>query len=57
MGDFNIDVKSSNSGKARLENFCDPFSLRNLVNLEIASWKTVTNWFNFNKKPLTFEGN
>ena len=31
MGNFNIDIESSNSGKDKLENFCDLFNLRNLV--------------------------
>ena len=31
MGDFNIDNKSSNSDKDKLEIFCDLFNLKNLV--------------------------
>ena len=34
MGDFNIDIKSSNSGKDMLEKFCDLFNLTNLVHWE-----------------------
>ena len=33
MGDFNIDIKSSNSDKDKL-NFCDLFNLTNLVHLK-----------------------
>ena len=33
MGDFRIDIKSSNSNKDKLENFCDLFNLTNLVDL------------------------
>ena len=28
---FNIDIKSSNSDKVKLKNFCDLFDLKNLV--------------------------
>ena len=31
MGDFNIDIKSCNPDKDKLENFCDLFNLTNLV--------------------------
>ena len=31
MGDVNIDIKSCNSDKYGLENFCDLFNLTNLV--------------------------
>ena len=34
MGDFDIDIKSSNSDKDKLENFCDLFNLTNLVHSE-----------------------
>ena len=34
MGDFNIDIKSSNSDKDKLEHFCDLFNLTNLVHSE-----------------------
>ena len=38
MGDF-IDVKSSNSDKDRLGNFCDLFNLTNLVHSETCCMK------------------
>ena len=38
MGDF-IDVKSSNSYKDRLGNFCDLFNLTNLVHSETCCMK------------------
>ena len=31
LGGFNIDIKSSNSDKDKLENFCNLFNLTNLV--------------------------
>ena len=31
MGDFNIYIKNSNSEKDKLDNFCNLFSLTNLV--------------------------
>ena len=34
MGDFNIDIKSSNSDKDKLEIFCDLFNSTNLVHSE-----------------------
>ena len=34
VGDFNIDIKSSNSDKGKLGNFCDLFNLTNLVHSE-----------------------
>ena len=39
MGDFNIDIKSSNSDKDKLENFCDLFNLTNLVDSETCFMK------------------
>ena len=39
MGDFNIDIKSSNSDKDKLENFCDLFNLTNLVHSETCFMK------------------
>ena len=45
MGDFNIDIKSSNFDKDELENFCDLFNLANLVHSEtcfIKNNKSVT---------------
>ena len=37
--DFNIDIKSSNSDKDKLENFCNLFNLKNLVHLETCFMK------------------
>ena len=34
MGDFNTDIKSSNSDKDQLENFFDLLNLTNLVHSE-----------------------
>ena len=34
IGGFNIDTKSSNSDKDKLENFCDLFNFTNLVPTE-----------------------
>ena len=39
MGDFNIDIKSSNFDKGKLENFCDLFNLTNLVHSETCFMK------------------
>ena len=39
MGDFNIDIKCSNSDKDKLEHFCDLFNLTNLVHSEIYLYK------------------
>ena len=39
MGDFNTDIKSSNSDKDKLENFCHLFNLANLVNSETCFMK------------------
>ena len=39
MGDFNIDIKSSNSDKDKLENFCDLFNLTNLVHSDTCFMK------------------
>ena len=36
MDDFNIDIKSSNSEKDELENFCDLFNLTNLSTWKLA---------------------
>ena len=41
MGDFNIDIKSSNSEKAKLENFFNFFNLTNLVHPEICLMKSI----------------
>ena len=39
IGDFNIDKKSSNSDKDKLENFCNLFNLTNLVHSETCFMK------------------
>ena len=39
MGDFNIDIKSSNSDKDKLEYFCDLFNLTNLVHSDTCFMK------------------
>ena len=31
MGDFNIDVNASGPGKDKLDKFCNPFDLTNLI--------------------------
>ena len=43
MGDFNIDLKSSNSDKDKLENFCDLFNLTNLIHSETFFMKNSNN--------------
>ena len=40
MGDFNRDLKYSNSGKYKLDNFCNLLNLRYLVHS--ALWKIVS---------------
>ena len=39
MGDFNIGIKSSNSDKDKLENFCNLFNSTNLVHSETCFMK------------------
>ena len=39
MGDFNIDIKSSNSDKDKLEYFCDIFNLTNLAHSDTCFMK------------------
>ena len=39
MGDFNIEIKSSNSDKDMRGNFCDLFNLKNLFHSEICFTK------------------
>ena len=39
MGDFNIDIKSSNSDQGKLENFGDLFNLTSLVHSETCFMK------------------
>ena len=41
MGDFNKDVKSSNSDKDKLENFCNLFNFKNLVHTETCFLKNI----------------
>ena len=41
MGDFNIDIKSSNSDKDKLENFRDLFNLTNLVHSKTCFKKNI----------------
>ena len=55
MDDFNMDIKSSNCDKDKLEKLCDVFNLTNLVSSEICFMKQwVYNWFDFNKETFTF---
>ena len=54
MGDFNIDIKSSNSGKDKLENFCDLFNLTNLVHSENCNSKSIIDLILTNK-PFHFQ--
>ena len=52
MGDFNKDIKSSNSDKDKLENFCNLSNLKNLVHTEtcfLKNIKTVTDLILTNK--------
>ena len=57
MGDFNIDIKSSNSDKDKLENFCDLFNLTNLVHSEICFMKNCKSIIDLilTNKPLHFQ--
>ena len=57
MGDFNIDIKSSNSDKDKLENFCDLFNLTNLVHSETCFMKNSKSIIDlvFTNKPLHFQ--
>ena len=57
MGDFNRDIKSSNSDKDKLGNFCDIFNLTNLVHLETCFMKNTKSIIDFFKKnkPLHFQ--
>ena len=57
MGDFNIDIKSSNSDKDKLENFYDLFNLTNLVHLETCFMKSSKSVIDliFTNKPLHFQ--
>ena len=57
MGDFNIDIKSSNSDKDKLENFCDLFNLTNLVHSETCFMKNTKSIIDLilTNKPLHFQ--
>ena len=57
MGDFNIDIKSSNSDKDKLENFCDLFNLTNLVHSETSFMKNSKSIIDLisTNKPLHFQ--
>ena len=50
-GNFNIDIKSSNSDKDKLGNFCHLFNLTNLVHSETCFMKNTKAYdlFDFNK--------
>ena len=52
MGDFNKDIKISNSDKDKLENFCNLSNLKNLAHTEtcfLKNIKTVTDLILTNK--------
>ena len=57
MGDFNIDIKSSNSDKDKLENFCDLFNLTNQVHSETCFMKNSKSIIDLilTNKPLNFQ--
>ena len=57
MADFNIDVKSSNSDKDKLEYFCDLFNLTNLVHSDTCFMKNSKSTIDLilTKKPLHFQ--
>ena len=57
MGDFNIDIKGSNSDKDKLENFCDLFNLTNLVPSETCFMKNSKSIIDLilTNKPLNFQ--
>ena len=57
MGDFNIDIESSNSDKDKLENFCDLFNLTNLVHSETCFMKNSKSIIDLilTKKLLQFQ--
>ena len=56
-GDFNMDIKSSNSDKGKLENFCNPFNLTNLVHSETYFMKSSKSIIDLilTSKPLHFQ--
>ena len=57
MGDFNIVIKSSNSGKDKLENICDLFDLKNLVHSKTCFMKNSKSIIDLilTNKPLHFQ--
>ena len=57
MGDFNIDIKSSNSDKDKLEYFCDLFNLTNLVHSDTCFMKNSKSTIDLilTNKPLHFQ--
>ena len=55
MGDFNKDVKSSNSDKDKLENFCNLFNFKNLVHTETCFLKNIKTLIDFKKKTFIFK--
>ena len=57
MGDFNKDVKSSNSDKDKLENFCNLFNFKNLVHTETCFLKNIKTLIDLilTNKPLYFK--
>ena len=57
MGDFNIDIKSSNSDKDKLETFCDLFNLTNLVHSETCFMKNSKSIIDLilTNKPFHFQ--
>ena len=54
---FNIDIKSSNSDKDKLENFCDLFNLTNLVHSETCFMKNSKSIIDLilTNKPFHFQ--
>ena len=57
MGDFKINIKSSNYDKDKLENICDLFNLTNLAHSEICLMKNSKSIIDLilTNKPLHFE--
>ena len=57
MIDFNIDIKSSNSDKNKLENFCNLFNLTNFVHSETCFMKSSKSIIDFisTNEPLHFQ--
>ena len=57
MGYFNIDIKSSNSDKGKLEYFCNLFNLTNLVHSDTSFMKNSKSTIDLilTNKPLHFQ--